>query len=145
MASLDPVSMGIRVAEARARAGMTQTELATAASVERSALAKIETGHRRLTASELARIAEAVDERIEWFVIDTPPAIVSRRNVLDLGAASPAIDRLAERVVRSVEFLVEHDGQFDLADVPELSRPTSAAERTCARPQSGWRVGSVSI
>src|SRR5690348_10785177 len=100
--------MAARIAEARSSAGLTQAELAAATSLERSALAKIENGTRRVTALELARIADAVGERIEWFVTEAAPAIVSHRNNADPGAASPAIDRLVERATRNVEFLAEH-------------------------------------
>ena len=89
MPALDAAAMGVRVAEARGRAGLTQAQLAAATSLDRSALAKIENGTRRVSALELARIADAVDERIEWFVTDAPPAVVSHRNMLE-GRAQPA-------------------------------------------------------
>lgn len=41
---------------------------------------------------ELARVTEALDVRIEWFVEDAPAAIVSRRNAQDPGAPSPRIE-----------------------------------------------------
>ena len=132
MAPLDPLSMGARVAEARGRAGLTQAELAASASLDRSALAKIETGFRRLTASELARIATAVDERIEWFVTDAPPAIVSHRNVLEPGTASPEIDRIIDRVAREVEFLGDQDDGLALPELPRLERPSTATDAEAA-------------
>src|SRR5882672_7740981 len=49
--------MGQRIAEARAQAGLTQAELASAVDLERSVLTKIETGTRRVSAIELAHIA----------------------------------------------------------------------------------------
>jgi transcriptional regulator with XRE-family HTH domain len=76
MGGVDARAMGERIAAARLRASMTQAELASALGVDRSVLAKIEVGARRVTALELSRIAEAVDERIEWFVSDAPPSIV---------------------------------------------------------------------
>lgn len=106
---LDSSALGSRVAQARQRAGLTQEDLARSAGLERSAIAKIEVGARRVTALELARIAMAAGERIEWFVEDVPPAIVSRRNVVDPGEPSPPIDDNVERVVRAVEFVAEHD------------------------------------
>lgn len=117
--------MGARVAEARQRAGLTQTELAAASSLDRSALAKIEIGSRRVSALELARIARAVDERIEWFVTDAVPAIVSHRDTVDPGASSLAIDRLIDRTTRNVEFLLLHDSQLELPELPHLERPSS--------------------
>lgn len=111
--------------DARDRAGLTQAELASAIQLDRSVVAKIETGARRVSALELARLAEALGERIEWFVEDAPPAIVSRRNLREAGAPSPAIDTLIERLARSVEFLADHDLQFLLSSPPPLDRPGS--------------------
>lgn len=60
--------MGRRIAEARRRAGMTQAEVALAASVERTALSKIERGHRRVESRELARLADALGRPLAWFL-----------------------------------------------------------------------------
>lgn len=128
MQDLDARTLGARVAEARERANLTQVELAKAVSLDRSALAKIETGTRRITALELARIADVVDERIEWFIDPAPAAIVSHRNLSEPGAASPAIDRWIERIVRNVEFVMRHDNQLRLRATPSFPRPSSAQE-----------------
>jgi Zn-dependent peptidase ImmA (M78 family)/transcriptional regulator with XRE-family HTH domain len=128
MPALDAAAMGVRIAEARGRAGLTQAQLAAATSLDRSALAKIENGTRRVSALELARIADAVDERIEWFVTDAPPAVVSHRNMLEPGTASPAIDRLIERLAREVEFLLRHDDRLTLPEVTGLDRPSNGDE-----------------
>ena len=141
MAPLDPVSMGSRIAEARGRSGLTQAQLATATSLDRSALAKIEGGSRRVTALELARIAEAVGERIEWFVTDAPPAIVSHRNVLEPGTASPDVDRIIERAAREVEFLLEHDDELALPELPQLERPSTAPEAEAAAGEARSLLG----
>jgi transcriptional regulator with XRE-family HTH domain len=125
MASTASVAVGQRIRDARDRAGLTQAELANAIQVDRSVVTKIETGSRRVSALELARVAEALEERIEWFVEDGPPAIVSRRNLRDAGAPSPAIDKLVERIARSVEFVADHDRQLLLASAPPLDRPRS--------------------
>ena len=126
--------LGERIADARHRAGMTQADLATTISLDRSALAKIENGSRRVTALELARIADALDERIEWFIKQTPAAIVSHRNLQEPGAVSPAIDRLVEQIARNVEFAIGHDENLRLS-TPTLARPGSVdeAERSAAR------------
>ncbi|GII87280.1 DNA-binding protein [Sphaerisporangium siamense] len=125
--------LGERIAEARHRAAMTQAELAATVSLERSALAKIESGSRRVSALELARIAVALDERIEWFVSPAPASVVSHRNLQEPGAKSPAIDRLVERLARHVEFALAHDERLAL-DTPNLARPESgrAAEKSAA-------------
>ena len=128
MATADPVSLGRRIAAARDRAGLTQAALASAVGLERSALAKIENGMRRVSAIELARIAEAVDERIEWFVREPPPALVSYRNIREPGVASPTIERVVERVARNTEFVLKEDGQWQLPTPSEINRPDTVQD-----------------
>lgn len=128
--TLDAAGLGLRVAQARQRSGLTQEDVARSSGLERSAIAKIETGARRVTALELARIANAVGERIEWFVDEPSPSIVSHRNVADPGEPSPRIDDAIERVVRAVEFTAAHDrGLRDiLRSVPVIAEPTDVLE-----------------
>lgn len=57
-----------RVAEARVSAGMTQAELAQAVGVDRTVLSRIEGGSRALDSVLLARIADAVGQRVNWFL-----------------------------------------------------------------------------
>lgn len=133
--------MGERIAQARVRAGLTQAELATEVSLDRSVLAKIEGGSRRVTALELARIADAVGERIEWFVTDPPPAIVAHRNLADPGAPSPVIDRAVERLARSVEFLLEHHEEFVLPEDMPMPRPRTVAEAEDSAAKARERLG----
>jgi Zn-dependent peptidase ImmA (M78 family)/transcriptional regulator with XRE-family HTH domain len=119
-------AIGRRIKAAREDAGLTQEELAHQVRLDRSALAKIETGTRKVSALELALIAERLDVRIEWFVNDAPEAVLSRRNMREPGAASPTIDKLTERVAREVEFVMAHDEQLNALSTPEpLDRPTT--------------------
>src|SRR5215211_4160516 len=128
VAAADSDSMGRRIAAARARAGLTQEHLASRVSLNRSALAKIENGSRRVSALEFARIADAVGERIEWFVMETPPAIVSHRNVNEPGTACPTIDRIVERAAWNVEFVLDHDDRLSPAAPTTMRKPQNAAE-----------------
>src|SRR5205823_6136006 len=112
--ALDSVIIWQRITDARGRSGLTQAALAAAVGIDRSALAKIETGTRRVSALELARIAVAVGQRIEWFVEDAPAAIISRRNLQEPGAPSPAVDAYIERIARNVEFVGAHDNELRL-------------------------------
>jgi Zn-dependent peptidase ImmA (M78 family)/transcriptional regulator with XRE-family HTH domain len=143
MLPIDPSRMGERIAEARGRAGLTQVQLAGILSIDRSALAKIEGGSRRVTAIELARIADALNERIEWFVMDAPSAIVSHRNLQEPGAPSPVIDRDAERAARNVEFVLEHDEAWTLTAPEPLARPSSIedAEKSATKARSLLGLG----
>ena len=127
---MDFASLGLRVAQARQRAGLTQEELSGSSGLERSAIAKIETGARRITVLELARVADAVGERIEWFVQDAPQAVVSHRNVTDPGEPSPAIDAAIDRVARAVEFVARHDAglRASLHSLPVFDQPANSDE-----------------
>jgi Zn-dependent peptidase ImmA (M78 family)/DNA-binding XRE family transcriptional regulator len=99
------MGIGERVAEARAESGLTQAQLASAVGVDRSALAKIETGARRVSAVELVSIARELRRRVEWFVDPGPESIVSYRATRP-EMATQAIDTELDRVVRDVEFVV---------------------------------------
>ena len=56
--------LGVAIAEARAKAGLTQLELAQRAGLEESTIITLEQGQYKPESSELSRIAEAlgVDE-----------------------------------------------------------------------------------
>lgn len=126
MGAVNSETIGRRVAEARVRAGLTQLDLARAIGLDRSSLAKVEGGARRVTALELARIAEETGEAFEWFVTDPPPAIISYR----AGIGSPAtssIDRLVEQVASDVE-LVQDLYPMDVVELAPLERPSNLEE-----------------
>lgn len=110
---------------ARAEAGLTQAQLAPAVGLDRSALAKIETGVRRISATELVAIARELRRRVEWFVEAGPPAIVSHR-ASNPEVATQAIDAELERIVRDVSFVSAQvpallAGQPDTAERPGTS------------------------
>ena len=107
---------------------MTQEVCASRAEMTRTALAKIETGTRRVGAIELARLADALSMHIEWFFEDAPPSLVSRRDATDVGAPSPEIDRAVERVAREVTFLQDIGSGLDLPGTPRLPVPTNSEE-----------------
>ncbi|WP_191255549.1 helix-turn-helix domain-containing protein [Amycolatopsis oliviviridis] len=125
---VDGETMGRKIAEARDRVGVTQAGLASTIGIDRSALAKIESGTRRVSALELARIADALGERIEWFVMETPEAIVSHRNLADPGQESPQIDRLVAKIAWNVEFVVDHCENLKFDSIEHLDRPINKDE-----------------
>lgn len=124
----DAETVGRRIADARGRARLTQAEVAAASNLERSALAKIESGTRRVSALELARLAQALHARIEWFVDDVPQALISRRSTQEPGTPSPRIDALIERLARNVEFLATHDAGMRLAEIQHPKCPESITD-----------------
>lgn len=124
--------LGHRIGEARRYLEITQKECASRAGMGRTVLAKIETGARRVGALELARLATALDMRIEWFFEDPPPAVVSRRGAVDPGVPPTTLDRTVERLAREVNFLRSILDRFDLQATPELPVPSSPSEAESA-------------
>lgn len=54
---------------------------------------------------------------------------------------SPEIDRIIERVARNVEFLQEHDSNFECGDLPALQRPSSFDETEARAAQARELLG----
>ena len=133
-------ALGVRIAQARNDLGLTQAECAARADLERSALAKIETGARRVGAVELARLADALEMRVEWFFDDAPLAVVSRRNAAEPGAPSPEMDRLTERLGREVEFL-QSLGELSMPANPATALPATPEEAEDVAAEARRRLG----
>ena len=125
---------------ARHEIGLTQQECATRIGMDRSALAKIETGRRRVSATELVRLAEALEMRVEWFFEDAPAAVLSRRNSGEPGAPSPAIDRFVERLAREAEFL-ERIGGMELPVIAEMAFPATVEQAEAAAAEAREMLG----
>ena len=58
-------AVGAAVARARKASGLTQVQLASAASVQQAEVSRIERGHANPTVSTLARIAAATGSRLD--------------------------------------------------------------------------------
>jgi len=97
--------LGRRIADARTESGMTQAGLAASIGLERTALVRIESGERKVSATELVAIAEALDRPVDWFFTESPAAVVSRRRDPAVGGFSRALDRALENAARDVAFL----------------------------------------
>ena len=121
------MGIGEQVAEARAEAGLTQAQLASAVDIDRSALAKIETGARRVSAAELVAIARELRRRVEWFVDPGPDAIVSYR-ASNPGLAVQAIDSALSKIVRYVEFVAAEAPGLVERQPEAASPPQSCSE-----------------
>ena len=106
---IDDRELGARVAEARALAALTQEELASRTRMERTVISKIENGARRLGATELVAIADALERPVDWFFKTSPPAVISRRADPSVGGRSRILDTKVERIARDIEFLRDQD------------------------------------
>jgi Zn-dependent peptidase ImmA (M78 family)/transcriptional regulator with XRE-family HTH domain len=140
----DQQQLGQRIADARIEAEMTQADLAAAIDLDRTAVAKMEAGSRGVSALELARIAAALGRPLDWFLVEGPRAVVSRRTDAAAGQRSVRLDRAVEKVASDVEFLMEQ-GIFrpattDLRLAPPRDLPE--AERAAARVRAAVQPGS---
>lgn len=102
-------ALGRRIAEARADNGVTQADLARAVGLERTAFVRIESGERKVSATELVAITGALGKPVDWFFTESPPAVVSRRRDPAVGGFSRRIDLALELVSRDAAFLTDRE------------------------------------
>jgi Zn-dependent peptidase ImmA (M78 family)/transcriptional regulator with XRE-family HTH domain len=126
--SASVIGLGRRIAQTRADAGMTQAELGRAVGLDRTAIAKLEAGTRKVSATELVAIASAVDRPIDWFVVDSPPSVVSRRSDASVRGQSRVLDIKIDRLARDVAFLIEQGVLADASERPALQLPSDVAD-----------------
>lgn len=113
--------IGERIRAARTASRHTQDELATALNIDRSSVVRIEAGHRKVSALELAALADLLDVPMEYFLRAGAPAVTSRRQALsdDPDEATRAVWRLdidLQTHAANVAWLADHD----LLTTPEL-------------------------
>lgn len=116
--------LGRRIAEARTESGMTQAGLAASIGLERTALVRIESGERKVSATELVALGEALGRPVDWFFADSPAAVISRRRDPAVGGFSRTLDRALELTARDVSFL-EGRGFLSSAERPAHRAPES--------------------
>lgn len=107
MGEVDEKMLGVRLREARERAGLSQGELGALVNLDRTAVNKIESGVRKVTALELSEIAAALSVRMSSFFAEPIPALVSHRSSQGLDTADSKIDMLLASIATDVEFLQE--------------------------------------
>jgi Zn-dependent peptidase ImmA (M78 family)/transcriptional regulator with XRE-family HTH domain len=121
------MQIGARVAEARLERGVTQAQLAAGVGMDRTVLAKIESGSRRVAAVELVAIARELGRRVEWFVEEPPPALTSYRRAHP-GVAVQAIDTELDSLVRDAEFVVSRCPELVAGQPEPLPHPATPAQ-----------------
>jgi Zn-dependent peptidase ImmA (M78 family)/transcriptional regulator with XRE-family HTH domain len=124
--SLTP-DLGRRISQARAEADITQAELGRAVGLDRTAIAKLESGARKVSATELVALASALDRPIDWFVSESPPSVVSRRSDVLVGGHSRGLDIKIDRLARDVAFLMDQGILVDASTRPALELPSDVA------------------
>ncbi|WP_434450348.1 helix-turn-helix domain-containing protein [Lentzea sp. E54] len=104
--------VGERVRDARIGAGLSQADLGTALSLDRTMIAKIEAGTRKVDALELTRLAAALNVPLDYF-LHSAPAVLSRRAELsedtatDAGRQAHRLEARLESWSRDVQQLIE--------------------------------------
>ena len=116
MLESDVVELCGRIAEARELAELTQEQVSAATGLGRAVIAEIEAGSRKLNATELVLLAEALDRPVDWFFSASPPAVVSRRSDPAVGGRSKVLDSRVERIARDVAFLISE------GEIPQVTR-----------------------
>ncbi len=75
-----------RLREARKLAGVSQGHVAKFLGMHRPSISEIEAGNRRVSADELARLAEIYDVSVTWLLGQTPDTLDAQDPRLELAA-----------------------------------------------------------
>ncbi len=139
--------LGGRIAEAREALGVTQASLAEALGIDRTSVVRLEAGERKVSAGELAQVAQFLTRPIDWFVLESPPAVVSRRR--DLGRTHETgvdLELALDTAARDVQFLLERD-LLRWPSHPEMPVPRSheESEALAAQVRAELQIGDEPI
>jgi len=140
----DILDFGKRIAQARSDADMTQAELGQAIGLDRTAIAKLESGRRKVSATELVAIAAALDRPIDWFVSESPPSVISRWTDASVGGHSRTLDLTVDRLARDVAFLVDQRVLVDIGTRPAVELPSDVAGAEALAAQARRLMGAPS-
>ena len=78
--------IGERLREARKLAGLSQGHVAKILGLHRPSISEIEAGNRRVSAEELARLAEIYDVGVDWLIGNGPGTLDAQDPRLELAA-----------------------------------------------------------
>ncbi|MER7441277.1 helix-turn-helix domain-containing protein [Micromonospora avicenniae] len=133
--------VGEQVRQARMSLGMSQQDLATTVGLDRTMLAKVEAGSRRLDGLELARLSRALRVSME-FLIQPRPAVLSRRVAPLTEETDTEAARSSERLeIALVEWLRNVQQLVDLGVLqarPLLRYPHAVTSEADAREAARW-------
>lgn len=79
-------SLPERLKEARKLAGLSQGQVAKMLSLHRPSVSEMEAGNRRVSANELARLAEICDVSVAWLLGEAPETLDAQDPRLELAA-----------------------------------------------------------
>lgn len=145
---VDKVALGLRLAQAREDAGMTQEGLGRAVELDRSAISRLEKGERKLNVTELVEIASALGRPLSYFVNAALPAVVSRRqDTAHAHATTRALDYELGQFSKDVRTLLDMRLLIPVERDPNLRAPRSheAAEALAAASRSDIGIGDEPV
>jgi transcriptional regulator with XRE-family HTH domain len=135
------VDVGERVRAARVGAGLSQADLAEVVGLDRTMIAKIESGSRRVDALELARLASATGIPMGQLLEDVP-AVLSRRTVAlaedtttEIGRESNLLDAALQGWIRDLRQIISLGL---LALVPPIRYPEKVTSSDDGRLAARW-------
>ncbi|MEU6023572.1 XRE family transcriptional regulator [Micromonospora sp. NPDC047134] len=133
--------IGEQVRQARMSLGVSQQDLADRVGLDRTMLAKVEAGTRRVDGVELARLSRALKVSMEY-LIEPRPAVLSRRAVLLTEETDTVAGRSSERLeialaewLRNVRQLVSIG---TLQTHPVRQYPHAVTSEADARQAARW-------
>jgi transcriptional regulator with XRE-family HTH domain/Zn-dependent peptidase ImmA (M78 family) len=141
-------NVGERVREARVTAGLSQEDLGALVGLDRTMIAKIEAGRRRVDALELARLASALRTPLDYVLRPQLSALSRRQELLaednetEVARESWRLELELASWLREVRQLVDFGV---LQPSPKLSFGGSVTSEETAREAAGWvreRLGS---
>jgi len=139
---MDAKALGRRIAETRVAAGMSQADLATTLNhLDHTAISKMESGIRRVSATEMFAIAERLNKPLQWFVMEEIPAAISRRT--DAGFdpdVTTHMDESIELLADDVRSLLRK-GLIAAEKRPRSAVPNSHAEAERIAHETRQRIG----
>ncbi|WP_436520669.1 helix-turn-helix domain-containing protein [Actinoplanes sp. HUAS TT8] len=139
------VSIGQRVREARLAANLSQDELGRRLGLDRTMVAKIEAGTRRIDAVELIGLGQALDLPIDYFLRERPAVLSRRSGLLDEDAtdASRGSFRLEAALVSWLHDVrqVQSFGVLTVGAI--LGYPEAADSEAAAQSAAGWLRGRL--
>ncbi len=99
--------IGARVAEARKARGLSQERMADSMGLDRTAIAKIESGRRQINSLELVKLGELLDRPLSWFVSPLPSVVTSRRAARSEQRVDKAGEYALEDALRDLQTLID--------------------------------------
>ena len=76
----------------------------------------------------MAKIAAELNRPLDWFLVESPQAVVSRRTDAGTGGLTIRLDRAVDKAARDVEFLLEAGVLESTTNGVALPSPGSASE-----------------